>query len=130
MFLKYHKIFKCVIPLLALSLSSSLISGCIIQVPANQKPNQQANNVVTPDIMEAYHEIPQARSKGERSIADDGVPLPQQIAQIEAFLSNPSAFRAPEGEDSELSRQIETQMKLKQLQNDLDDMDDLSDFDI
>lgn len=126
----FHKfsIFQSISRLPIVIGSVILISGCIIQVPA-QSNAPQSGAKLTPEQLAAYNEMANANSKGERSIANDGVPLPQQIAQIEAFLSNPDAFASQSG-DTELTRQIEAQIKLKELQNDLNEMDNLTDVDL
>ncbi|SET52801.1 hypothetical protein [Thorsellia anophelis] len=108
--------------------TAMLISGCIIQVPAQSNGSQNYAKL-PPEQIAAYNEMANSNTKGERSIANDGIPLPQQIAQIEAFLNNPEAFAGDSG-DTELTRQIDAQMKLKKLQTDLEDMDNLTDIDL
>lgn len=114
---------------IALTCSSFFfLTGCIVHVPQNAPQGASAQQALSPEIVQAYNEIPAARAKGERNIADDGIPLPQQIKEIDAYLSNKTL--PPGTLDTELTKQIEAQMKLKQLQKDVDDMDSMLDIDL
>lgn len=112
------------------TIMSMFLSGCIIQIPVKSEPAAKASVPLTPELMEAYEQIPKAKLKGERLIADDGIPLAQQLDQIEAFLNNSNTIKAQDGEESEVAQQIETQIKLKKLQEQLNSSDDLLDEDL